>query len=1259
MSRLIRRLSGSSLSSITTIGGSTNGAPLPGVVGSVGPMAIPAGADPQACFEVFCSHWAQIKGIIVKQNASGGRFPRTKASFDDIQAVANYATQMMYLLVEETQPTEGVMGHMLELTIEENVMDQLLSWGLQCGEHVEDMKRELLRIYEMMLAQAKQAVLMHNALLNPLLRLLIACSEYCSDRVELHLVLLLHQLCVSLSKDPMLLEYLFHASPSQGPAKFLLFSLLIPFLHRDGKVGQQARDALLLCISVSSQGSNIAKYIAESTNLCPVLATGLGALYSRLPRKLDIRVDHWHCLTREDWTVIPELCMFLHSLEFCNAVVQVAHPIVSNQLIQYFHDGFLVPVIGPALHQFSFADGDSGDVDNPNPQDEIVAATAYVNLFLTSITAPPLMKGFLHYLCMGQHEGQLVLESLLSRFSTNSRLCLVTLSLFDTLVNLNCEDFMLELILRYLVPCNHLMVSQRKAIRQVDLHSKSADRFLSLRPTCCKTKPTKEEPKKPVTVPAASDANRMSNGNSSPEKKQVKLTLPSRVWTTRVKGQIAKQQEPSQAADKLPSSASQPTEHSLEDFETSQVEYLLDAKEGIQACTLSTLNWSAPYDGLHPPPETLSPEITPVHERKRSSSTFDMSTNAPNSATFAVLAADEDTGLSSTYKSYSVAEYLPRPRDRKRSVDPKLTATIQEVLSLKIGTDCESVDTSDVNIIDLFMDEKNQSAVNGGSPENENKSSPKNVEFRPVENGVADHAEMKGSRNHTSEPQQSVDQKPFVENTPGSRPVANGHDGQTKPSGNLHTTEPNQSEDIVSELSTPESRVSSGKSRPRDLNVPCKHSQESDSAFSGSNSPVLDSNYNGGSSIPRVNPIGSSHKGSQVANWLQALGEDTDSVNFIDSLSDDQKRRKRLSLTRPEMERDSDEPCVFWEFDIEASPEAVSSKRASSGGDGIKNEVDQILHGLGFNVPRGANHKTNSNGGAYRNALNSEASEASTIETLNSSMNENHFSMLNSSFHWDRSLNASGFSNQSFNKSLRSHSSPVQGTAPRSMYTPVGRTIGMPTTGPFMDAIFARLDTMMQNSFYVNLLLTGIVARLAYYPQPLIRSYLLNTSMVFQPSVRSLIQVLTTIRNNLDAYAATIPEFENLLVRAKEYLFMREDGDSVYKGRSLNESEGLDKTTRQRSGSLKSSVTRKSNALDLFLRRGSRRNKSISAAEKQKLSRINEAGMALPAASAEYQSLKTRNAVYCAVILDEFLKELAAISQEHAVAFSELELGLR
>ena len=48
---------------------------------------------------------------------------------------------------------------------------------------------------------------------------------------------------------------------------------------------------------------------------------------------------------------------------------------------------------------------------------------------------------------------------------------------------------------------------------------------------------------------------------------------------------------------------------------------------------------------------------------------------------------------------------------------------------------------------------------------------------------------------------------------------------------------------------------------------------------------------------------------------------------------------------------------------------------------------------------------------------------------------------------------------------------------------------------------------MMQNSLYVNLLLTGLVTRLACYPQPLLRSFLLNHTLVFQPTVKSLLQV--------------------------------------------------------------------------------------------------------------------------------------------------------
>lgn len=63
-----------------------------------------------------------------------------------------------------------------------------------------------------------------------------------------------------------------------------------------------------------------------------------------------------------------------------------------------------------------------------------------------------------------------------------------------------------------------------------------------------------------------------------------------------------------------------------------------------------------------------------------------------------------------------------------------------------------------------------------------------------------------------------------------------------------------------------------------------------------------------------------------------------------------------------------------------------------------------------------------------------------------------------------------------------------------------------------MSVLLSRLENMPSNSLHVNLLLTGILAQLAAYPQPLLRSFLLNTNMVFQPSVRSLYQVLKYIQ---------------------------------------------------------------------------------------------------------------------------------------------------
>ena len=63
--------------------------------------------------------------------------------------------------------------------------------------------------------------------------------------------------------------------------------------------------------------------------------------------------------------------------------------------------------------------------------------------------------------------------------------------------------------------------------------------------------------------------------------------------------------------------------------------------------------------------------------------------------------------------------------------------------------------------------------------------------------------------------------------------------------------------------------------------------------------------------------------------------------------------------------------------------------------------------------------------------------------------------------------------------------------------------------GPFITKLFQKLEKMPDNSIFVNQIVTGIITSLAEYPQPLMRSFLLNHSLVLQPDVKSIFQVRT------------------------------------------------------------------------------------------------------------------------------------------------------
>lgn len=230
-----------------------------------------SGTDPDTCLEVFKSHWLQAVTIMNKTNMAPGSSKRNSQQ-EDVDAVSQHCDQMMLLLLEEQGDKSG-QGPILQFLLSEDILEKILTWSTRTGELVDKLRLHHIKMFDMLISQAQQPLLIHKPIIRPLLKLLSACAEHPNKVIEKHLILLLHQLCVCVTQNTPLLELLFNASSDQGPAKFLMFSLLIPYVHREGGIGQQARDALLLIMALSARHESIGRYIADNSDFCPVSFT--------------------------------------------------------------------------------------------------------------------------------------------------------------------------------------------------------------------------------------------------------------------------------------------------------------------------------------------------------------------------------------------------------------------------------------------------------------------------------------------------------------------------------------------------------------------------------------------------------------------------------------------------------------------------------------------------------------------------------------------------------------------------------------------------------------------------------------------------------------------------------------------------------------------------------------------------------------------------------------------------------------------------
>ncbi|KAJ1992232.1 hypothetical protein GGI25_002610 [Coemansia spiralis] len=189
--------------------------------------------------------------------------------------------------------------------------------------------------------------------------------------------------------------------------EFLLFSHLLRFVHRDGKAGDTARTSLLFLLELAtteimaSTGGNTAleRFILEDSGFAAILSATLGALYSQLPRSLQVSTgpaavipesfpsysadlqnaiessifsvgatnggaDRWTDDQGPVRSSNPEfracLSSFANLLGFIQEVLfRCPSPYVCDQLLINLRDNFLQSILYPSLLESSDTDGSS------------------------------------------------------------------------------------------------------------------------------------------------------------------------------------------------------------------------------------------------------------------------------------------------------------------------------------------------------------------------------------------------------------------------------------------------------------------------------------------------------------------------------------------------------------------------------------------------------------------------------------------------------------------------------------------------------------------------------------------------------------------------------------------------------------------------------------------------------------------------------------------------------------------------------------
>lgn len=339
-------------------------------------------------------------------------------------------SQLLILILVLPQDAHGVTSPCLEQLLGSQVLRSLREYRACLEDQPKGARLTTLAFLNSLLTKVKQPLLLHQSILLLIDETVTVCS---GDEVMLsseetgQFVGMLTEVCSRFADDFSLVDAHF----LKGDASFPVFAALVPHIHERDFIGIKAREALLGCVQLSDQCPKIDSFVSEHSTFCVALATGLSGLYSDLPT---------------DETDSAELHAFLVSLRFCASVVDGSGPRVSCQILSLVRDGFVVPVLCPALHQPTNA--------------EAVAATCCLKTCIQTLVGSKLSRPFVEGVlssAAGDAGTLATLDLLIARIDASVRdkgnmaLVRATLRLFHALLELNSEEVLSSLCLSKLV----------------------------------------------------------------------------------------------------------------------------------------------------------------------------------------------------------------------------------------------------------------------------------------------------------------------------------------------------------------------------------------------------------------------------------------------------------------------------------------------------------------------------------------------------------------------------------------------------------------------------------------------------------------------------------------------------------------------------------------------------------------------------------------------------------------------------------------